>query len=71
MDKMIPVIYYDLSTADFDTICQLSESLTDYFKKKNIMFIFLPKDLIELKYMNKEDILKMINDMKEEVEKWD
>jgi len=71
MNKMIPVIYYDLSTTDFDTICRLSEGLTDYFKKENIMFIFLPKDLMELKYMDKEDVLKMINNIKEEVEKWD
>jgi len=68
---MIPVIYYDLSTTDMDTICKLSEGLIDYFKKENIKFIFLPKDLIELKYMSKEEALEMLNNIKEEVEKWD
>ena len=71
MDKIIPVIYYDLSTTDIDTIYKLSEGLINYFKKENIKFIFLPKDLVELRYMSKEDALKMLDEVKKEVEKWD
>lgn len=67
--KYAPVLYYDAS--DMERVVDMIEPLKEYFKKDNVPFIFLPKDIAELKYQTKEEILKWLDDVKKEVEKWD
>ena len=67
--KYAPVLYYDAS--DMERVMDMIEPLAEYFKKDNVPFIFLPKDIAELKYQTKDEILKWLDDTKKEVEKWD
>jgi len=70
MDKEnIAVLYYD--TSDRERLQGFIEPLAKYFERSDIKFILLPKDLLELKYCNKEDVLKQLDDLKREVEQWD
>ena len=70
MDKEnIAVLYYDAS--DSERLQDFIEPLKKYFERNDIKFILLPKSLLELKYCSKEDILKQLDDLKKEVEKWD
>lgn len=65
----IAVLYYDAS--DSERLQDFIEPLKKYFERSDIKFILLPKDLLELKYYSKEDVLKQLDDLKKEVEKWD
>jgi len=67
--KYAPVLYYDAS--DMERVMDMIEPLSEYFKRENVPFIFLPKDITELKYQTKDEILKWLEDVKKEVEKWD
>ena len=70
MDKEnIAVLYYDAS--DSERLQDFIEPLKKYFERNDIKFILLPKNLLELKYCSKEDVLQQLNDLKKEVEKWD
>lgn len=70
MDKEnIAVLYYDAS--DSERLQDFIEPLKKYFERNDIKFILLPKNLLELKYCSKEDVLKQLDDLKKEVEKWD
>lgn len=67
--KYAPVLYYDAS--DMERVMDIIEPIAEYFKRDNVPFIFLPKDITELKYQTKDELLKVLNEMVEEVEKWD
>ena len=70
MDKEnIAVLYYDAS--DNERLQDFIEPLKKYFERNDIKFILLPKNLLELKYCSKKDVLKQLDDLKKEVEKWD
>jgi hypothetical protein len=70
MDKEnIAVLYYDAS--DSERLQDFIEPLKKYFERNDIKFILLPKNLLELKYCSKKDVLKQLDDLKKEVEKWD
>ena len=70
MDKEnIAVLYYDAS--DSERLQDFIEPLKEYFERNDIKFILLPKNLLELKYCSKEDVLKQLDNLKKEVEKWD
>ena len=70
MDKEnIAVLYYDAS--DSERLQDFIEPLKKYFERSDIKFILLPKNLLELEYCSKEDVLKQLDDLKKEVEKWD
>lgn len=67
--KYAPVLYYDAS--DMERVMDIIEPLAEYFKRESVPFIFLPKDITELKYQTKDELLKWLDDVKKEVEKWD
>lgn len=68
MDKEnIAVLYYDAS--DSERLQDFIEPLKKYFERNDIKFILLPKNLLELEYCSKEDVLKQLDDLKKEVEK--
>ena len=70
MDKEnIAVLYYDAS--DNERLQDFIKPLKKYFERNDIKFILLPKNLLELKYCSKEDVLQQLDDLKKEVEKWD
>lgn len=70
MDKEnIAVLYYDASNSE--RLQDFIEPLKKYFERNDIKFILLPKNLLELEYCSKEDVLKQLDDLKKEVEKWD
>lgn len=70
MDKEnIAVLYYDAS--DSERLQDFIEPLKKYFERNDIKFILLPKDLLELKYCSKEDVLKQLNEKIKEVNSWD
>ena len=65
---VIPVIYYDIHNEDFLLVQQVLNKLGAYFERENIPFISLPKDITDLKYIEKEEALKIINEIKEKLE---
>jgi hypothetical protein len=69
-EKKYPVLYYDLSTTDVDIVAGLSKQLTEYFQKEKVPFILLPKDIMELKWLSKEETLEHLRNIIKEVEEW-
>ena len=65
----IPVLYYEW--AEKDRLIEIIEPLTQYYKRNDIRFILLPKNVTELQYFSKSETLKMLDEVKKEVEKWD
>ena len=69
MEEKYPVLYYDLGNIDLETLQKIADQLEEYFKRENVPFILLPKQM-EMKWMTKEEALKRIEDIKEYVEIW-
>ena len=69
MEEKYPVLYYDLENIDLDTLRELADGLEDYFKRENVPFILLPKQM-DMKWMTKEEALKKIESIKGYVETW-
>ena len=68
-EKKYPVLYYDLGT-DQDLIAKISNELVNYFHREKVPFILLPKDLMELKWLSKEETLEHLRNIIKEVEEW-
>ena len=69
MEREYPVLYYDLGNIDLETLRELADGLEEYFKRENIPFILLPKQM-DMEWMTKEEALKRIESIKEYVETW-
>ena len=69
MEGKYPVLYYDLENIDLETLRELADGLEEYFKRENVPFILLPKQM-DMKWMTKEEALKRIESIKEYVETW-
>ena len=69
MEKEYPVLYYDLGNIDLETLRELADQLEEYFKRENVPFILLPKQM-DMEWMTKEEALKRIESIKEYVETW-
>ena len=69
MEEKYPVLYYDLGNIDLETLRELADGLEEYFKRENVPFILLPKQM-DMKWMTKEEALKRIESIKEYVETW-
>ena len=69
MEREYPVLYYDLENIDLETLRELADGLEEYFKRENVPFILLPKQM-DMKWMTKEEALKRIESIKEYVETW-
>ena len=54
MEREYPVLYYDLETIDFETLQKLADGLEKYFKRENVPFILLPKQM-DMKWITKEE----------------
>ena len=69
MEREYPVLYYDLGNIDLETLRELADGLEEYFKRENVPFILLPKQM-DMEWMTKEEALKRIESIKEYVETW-
>ena len=69
MEKEYPVLYYDLGNIYLETLRELADQLEEYFKRENVPFILLPKQM-DMEWMTKEEALKRIESIKEYVETW-
>jgi hypothetical protein len=69
MEREYPVLYYDLENIDLETLRELADGLEEYFKRENVPFILLPKQM-NMEWMTKEEALKRIESIKEYVETW-
>ena len=70
-EKKFPVLYYDLSTVDLDTVAKLSNQLANYFKREKVPFVLLPKDVMTLKLLSKKEALDNLKEIMKEVESWE
>jgi len=70
-EKRYPVLYYDMNNVDKETLLKLSDQLGKYFDRENVPFILLPKDIMELKWLPKEEALNLLNKIVEEVKSWE
>lgn len=66
-----PVLYYDIDNEDRDKTMETLNSIAEFYKKENIPFVFLPKHYTELEYLTKEEAIKLLNEVIEEVKKWE
>ena len=69
MEREYPVLYYDLETIDLETLDRLAKQLEEYFKRENVPFILLPKQM-NMKWLTKKEALEQIEKLKEYVETW-
>ena len=69
MEEKYPVLYYDLGNIDLETLRELADGLEEYFKRENIPFILLPKQM-DMEWITKEEALKRIESIKEYIETW-
>jgi hypothetical protein len=69
-DKKYSVIYYDTDNVTEEQLADLSDQITAFHKKKGVNFLLLPTTLKQ-KWTNKEELLKLLNEMIEEVKSWE
>lgn len=69
MEEKYPVLYYDLENISDETLHELADGLEEYFKRENVPFILLPKQM-DMKWMTKKEALEQIKNIKEYVETW-
>lgn len=69
MEEKYPVLYYDLGNIDLEILRELADQLEEYFKRENVPFILLPKQM-DMEWITKEEALKRIESIKEYVETW-
>lgn len=71
LNKEYPVIYYDISQANPKWLETIAKQLDEYFSREyRLPLIFLPKNAMVLKTLNKEEVLKDLNEIIKEVESW-
>ena len=68
-DKKYSVIYYDAEDITDERFVDLPDQIQAFHEKKEINFLLLPTTLKQ-EWMSKEELLKILNDMIEEVESW-
>lgn len=71
IEKKYPVLFYELDNENREKVMDTLMELREYYNTENIPFVFLPKRYIELEYMTKTEAIKILNEIIEEVEKWD
>ena len=69
-DKNYSVIYYDTENVTEERLADLSDQITAFHKKEGINFLLLPTSLKQ-EWTSKEDLLKLLNEMIEEVKSWE
>jgi hypothetical protein len=70
-EKRFPVIYYDIHGIAPETLKKLSNQLEEYFKREEVPFLLLPKDVMDFKLLTKKETLGFLNKMIEEVKSWE
>lgn len=69
-DKKYSVIYYDIENVSPEYLADLSEQIMVFHENKNINFLLLPTALKQ-EWVNKEEILRQLNEAIEEVKSWE
>ncbi len=69
-DKKYSVIYYDIENVSPEYLADLSDQITAFHEKKELNFLLLPT-VLKQEWMNKEELLKILNEMVEEVKSWE
>ena len=57
--------------ANVGEVLETLMEIKEFYKKENIPFVFLPKKYIELELMTKEEAIKILNEIIDEVKKWE
>lgn len=70
MDKKYSVLYYDVENVDLDYLVKLSDQIEAFHKKENIHFLLLPTT-VKQEWISKDELLKQLNEMIEEVKSWE
>ena len=70
-EEKYPIIFYDIGDANRDEVLETLMEIKEFYKKENIPFVFLPKKYIELELMTKEEAIKILNEIIDEVKKWE
>ena len=70
-EKKYPILFYDIGDAKRKDVMDTLMEISEFYKKENIPFVFLPKMYIELEYMTKEEAIKILNEIIDEVKKWE
>lgn len=69
-DKKYSVIYYDIENVSPEYLADLSDQIEAFHKKKELNFLLLPT-VLKQEWMSKEELLKILNEMTEEVKSWE
>lgn len=69
-DKKYSVIYYDIENVSPEYLADLSEQIMVFHENKDINFLLLPTALKQ-EWVNKEEILRQLNEAIEEVKSWE
>ena len=69
-NKKYSVIYYDIENVSPEYLADLSDQITAFHEKKEINFLLLPT-VLKQEWMSKEELLKSLNEMIEEVKSWE
>ena len=69
-DKKYSIIYYDTENVSPEYLADLSDQITAFHEKKGINFLLLPSTLRQ-EWASKKELLKLLNEMIEEVKSWE
>lgn len=69
-DKKYSVIYYDIENVSPEYLSELSDQIVAFHEKKEINFLLLPT-VLKQEWISKEELLKILNEMVEEVKSWE
>ncbi len=68
-EKKYPVVYYDLNDVNPKAVKEISDQIAEYFERAPFI-LFLPKDVMVLKWLSKEEALENLRNIIKEVEEW-
>lgn len=69
-EKKYPVLYYDIENMDLDVLVTIAEQLNNLYEEDGLHCIFLPITLKQ-EWVNKETILRQLDEIVKEVESWE
>lgn len=69
-DKKYSVIYYDIENVSPQYLADLSDQIKAFHEKEEINFLLLPT-VLKQEWISKKELLKLLNEMVEEVKSWE
>ena len=71
IEKKYPILFYDIDNENKEKVIDVLMNLGKFYEEENIHFVFLPKNYTELEYMTKNEAIKLLNEVLDEVKKWE